>query len=65
MEFRVFDAQGRQMRADQLGALAAGDHVWEWNGRDAGGRDVGAGVYFVRLQAGSAMLTRKTFRLSR
>lgn len=65
VEFRVFDALGRQLRADKLGPLAAGDHVWEWNGRDAGGREVGAGGYFVRLQAGSAMQVRKAFLLSR
>jgi hypothetical protein len=65
VEFRVFDALGRQLRTDRLGPLAAGDHVWEWNGRDASGREVGAGGYFVRLQAGSAMQTRKAFRLAR
>ena len=64
VEFRVFDALGRLLRADKLGPLPAGDHAWEWNGRDDAGRQVGAGGYFVRLQAGSAMQTRKAFRLS-
>ena len=65
VEFRVFDPQGRLLRADKLGPLAAGDHSWEWNGRDHSGRQIGAGVYFVRLQAGRAMQTRKAFRLAR
>ncbi|HET9326095.1 MAG TPA: lamin tail domain-containing protein [Candidatus Eisenbacteria bacterium] len=65
VEVRVFDALGRQLRADKIGPLVAGHHSWEWNGRDASGREVGAGGYFVRLQAGGLMQTRKAFRLSR
>jgi hypothetical protein len=30
-----------------------------WNGRDLGGRRVGGGTYFVRLQAGGETTTRK------
>jgi lamin tail-like protein/flagellar hook capping protein FlgD/immune inhibitor InhA-like protein len=65
VEFKVFDTQGRQLRNESLGALPPGSHVWEWNGRDGSGRETSAGVYFVRLQAGSRQLTQKAFRLPR
>jgi len=64
VEFKVYDALGRQVSAQVTGPFAAGSHVWEWSGRDAGGHAVSAGVYFVRMQAGSTTLTQKTFRLT-
>ena len=38
---------------------AAGRQQAVWNGRDGGGRRVGAGVYFVRMRAGRATWTRQ------
>ena len=44
----VFDAQGRRVRMLHDGALAAGRHDFQWDGRDAAGRTTRAGVYFMR-----------------
>ena len=41
----------------------AGRQQVVWNGQDDGGRRVGAGVYFVRMQAGPATWTRQLVML--
>jgi hypothetical protein len=50
-ELRLYDVSGR-LRLTLLDApLAAGEHELAWNGRDAGGRRLGTGVYFLRLES--------------
>jgi hypothetical protein len=49
VRLEVFDASGRMVRTLAAGTIAGGRHVEMWNGRDAGGSPVSAGVYFVRL----------------
>jgi hypothetical protein len=55
----IFDAAGRQVTtlADQ--PFSAGPHRLLWQGVDAGGRSVGSGVYFYRLDTGDDIITRK------
>ncbi len=50
----VYDVRGRELAVllDEDRPAGAGDVSWQ--GRDKGGREVGAGVYFVRGQAGQA-----------
>ncbi len=55
----LFDVQGRLVRTLVDARGAAGDNAVAWDGRDAGGRLVGAGVYVVRLQAGDRVDSRK------
>jgi hypothetical protein len=46
----LYDASGRRVR-DLLSAdLEAGPHTAKWDGRDAAGRRVAAGVYFAKLE---------------
>jgi len=59
----VVDVGGRRVRTLARGALAAGAHRLEWDGRDAAGRPVAAGVYFVRAEAGDARATRRFVRV--
>lgn len=47
----VHDILGRQVRVLYHGPRVAGEHTQSWDGRDASGRRVAAGAYFVRLQA--------------
>ncbi|MEZ4386256.1 MAG: M14 family zinc carboxypeptidase [Candidatus Krumholzibacteriia bacterium] len=45
----VFDLRGRLVKSLVREVLPAGEHAVRWNGRDALGRPVASGVYFVRL----------------
>jgi hypothetical protein len=55
VELTVHDVSGRLVRRLETGPRPAGRHVVRWDGTDAHGRTVPAGVYFVRLSAGGAV----------
>lgn len=59
----IFSPEGRQVRSLVNGELAAGTHRVAWDGRDAHGRALPAGVYFVRLRLdGESRQGRLVFR---
>jgi hypothetical protein len=56
----VHDAAGRRVRTLAAGVvLDEGAHVLTWDGRDDNGRDVPSGVYFYRLLAADAAVSRR------
>jgi hypothetical protein len=55
----VYDVQGRLRQLLHDGPLTAGSHQLAWNGRDAGGRRLAAGTYFLRLDGAAASSQRK------
>jgi outer membrane protein assembly factor BamB len=55
----VYDLRGRQVTKLFEGVQTAGWHAAEWNGRDAGGRKVGIGAYYCRLEVSGAAGTRR------
>jgi uncharacterized repeat protein (TIGR01451 family) len=59
----VFDVSGRLVRVLVREELPPGRYRATWNGRDESGRRVAAGIYLVRLRAGSFLATRKALRL--
>jgi YVTN family beta-propeller protein len=60
----VYDVLGREVRAVARGSrLEAGPQSLTWDGRDANGRQSGAGVYFVRLKTERATWTRPVARV--
>jgi len=63
VELAVYDALGRRVRVLVSGRRAAGRHVLTWDGRDAAGRAVASGVYFVRMRAVGYARTRKVVLL--
>jgi len=64
VDVAVYDVLGREVRGVARGAwLAAGAQRIEWDGRDAAGREAGAGVYFVRVKTPSAAWTRMVVRV--
>jgi hypothetical protein len=63
VSLRIFDLSGRYVRTLVSGPRAAGLHHVRWDGRDARGRDVGNGIYFVRLQAAETSATRRLIRI--
>lgn len=57
----VFDAGGRRLRRLHEGHLATGRIGWD--GRDADGREVAPGVYFVELRTPTGAVTRRVTRV--
>lgn len=55
----VYDARGALVRNLEDGLVGAGYHRRAWDGRDSGGQQVAAGVYFVRFEAGDYTQTQK------
>ena len=61
---QVFSADGRLVRTLANGVLGAGSHTLSWDGTNARGARVPAGVYCYRLQGAGADLERKTVRIN-
>jgi len=51
VHLEVFDARGRLVRTVFGGTVAAGKHVFRWNGLDEHGREAPPGVYVVSASA--------------
>src|SRR5262249_51198276 len=64
VDLAIYDVLGREVRAVARGArLEAGPQSLRWDGRDARGREAGAGVYFMRLTTERATWTRAVARV--
>jgi hypothetical protein len=55
----VFDVQGRQVAKLAQGPQSAGQHEIGWDGTNASGKPLPAGVYFVRLEFAGRVEARK------
>lgn len=60
---RLRNVLGQPMRHVWTGPLPAGEHQLTWDGRDAQGRPVAAGVYLYRLHVGDQTRTHKMVKL--
>ncbi len=56
---RVYDVSGRFVRTLTDKTFDAGKHSITWDGTNEGGRHVGSGVYFCRMDAAGFSKTRK------
>jgi len=61
VRLELLDLQGRTVRVLVEEELAAGEHRTHWDGADAAGRPVPAGLYLARLSAGAE---RRVVRVS-
>jgi len=59
VEIKVFNLRGALVRTLVDRSHAPGVYAVEWNGRDGAGQDLPSGVYFYRLKAGAAAISRK------
>ena len=59
VSLNVYDLRGRRVRELVKGTLTPGTHQVNWDGPDASGRVVAAGVYFVRAIMGGEAVTTK------
>ncbi len=59
LELAVYDVSGRKVATLARGTESAGRHLVRWDGRDAAGRALPAGVYFLRLDLAEHHEARK------
>ena len=59
VRLRIFDAAGRVVRTLNQKIEVPGRYEIPWNGTDDGGRPVGSGVYFARLETPDGFFTHK------
>jgi flagellar hook assembly protein FlgD len=58
-DLRLYDAAGRLVNTLISGPVAAGTQRIEWTGLDENGRTSPAGIYFLKLNVGSQVVSRK------
>jgi hypothetical protein len=63
VQVRIHDVRGALVRKLYEGVAEAGEHRLEWDGRGDDGRAVGPGLYFCRLSAPNAEVSRRMVRL--
>jgi hypothetical protein len=61
----LYDVAGRRIRTIYKGKLERGIWDFKWNGRDMMGREVGGGVYFLRVLVDNRSITRKIVKIGR
>lgn len=59
VEVQIFGVTGTLVRTLAAGRLPAGRHRLEWDGANARGQRVGAGLYLVRVRLGSLQRSQK------
>ncbi len=59
VELSIFDARGRLIKRLVNGVLTAGEHRFQWDGRDANGQRVASGTYFYQLRTPIGTQTRQ------
>ncbi|MDE2734452.1 MAG: FG-GAP-like repeat-containing protein [Gemmatimonadota bacterium] len=63
VDVTIYNVLGQPVRQVWAGPLVAGEHRLAWDGRDAQGQSVAAGVYLYRLQVGEQTRIRKMVKL--
>lgn len=63
IELGLYDAAGRRVALLAAGPALGGSQVVRWDGRDASGRSVPSGVYFLRLSDGRTMEEGRVLRV--
>ena len=63
VDLTIYNVLGQPVRQVWAGPLAAGEHRLAWDGRDAQGQSVAAGVYLYRLQVGEQTRLSKMVKL--
>ena len=63
VDLTIYNVLGQPVRQVWAGPLVAGEHQLTWDGGDAQGQPVAAGVYLYRLQVGEQTRIRKMVKL--
>jgi hypothetical protein len=63
VQLHVYSVQGRRVRDIIHHSLGVGRHELRWDGKDNAGVSVGGGVYYLSVDIGDRVLTRKVILL--
>ena len=63
VDLTIYNVLGQPLRRVWTGPLPAGEHRLTWDGRDAQGQPVAAGVYVYRVQVDEQTHTRKMVKI--
>jgi hypothetical protein len=59
----IYDVRGRLITVPYGEALLPGKYAFAWDGRDSSGKQLGSGIYFCRITAGTHIKTSKVVLL--
>ena len=59
VQLAIIDLAGNTVKVHKCGYMDPGKHELKWDGKDDGGTDVAAGIYFCRLVSRKAQGSRK------
>ena len=59
VDISLFDVSGREIKRIYSGKLKNGEHIFTWDGRNGMGNLVASSIYFIRIEADRAHITRK------
>ena len=62
VELKVYNLKGQAVKTLYTGLKNSGQHTLSWDGRDSYGISCAPGIYFIRLQNGTAVSQKKIIR---
>jgi flagellar hook assembly protein FlgD len=60
--FNIYNSMGQLVRCLVKGRISAGHYTQYWDGKDAQGNDLPAGLYITELRAGGRSINRKIMK---
>ncbi len=60
---KIYDIAGQLINTLVDEHQNSGFHTARWDGRDAGGREVSNGIYFIELKSDNESITKKVIKL--
>jgi flagellar hook assembly protein FlgD len=63
VRLQIFNIKGQLVHELPSLEKAAGEHSWDWDGRDAGGKTCATGIYLYKVHSGRYSASKKMILL--
>ncbi|NOR87349.1 MAG: T9SS type A sorting domain-containing protein [Bacteroidales bacterium] len=63
VELSIYNIQGQLVQVLENSRLSSGMHQYIWNGQNIDGQEAKKGVYFIQLQIGDQLITKKWLKM--